>query len=80
MRTLQARGRPQEAAIEVRALLDLMREDEAAVQNLMAAACKELLETASLHLDILEPEVGEEELIKAVAVELEKLRALSRSA
>jgi len=62
----------------VRALLDLMRENEARVHTL-AASCQELLERASQHLTILDPEVGEEELIKAVAAELAKLRALSRS-
>jgi len=74
----QARGKPQEAAREVRALLDLMRENEARVQR-WAAAFQEMLENASLLLSILDPEVGEEELIKAVAAEVAKLPALSRS-
>jgi len=78
LRSLQARGKPQKAAREVRALLDLMREDETRVQE-KAAACQELLERASLNLTILDPEVGEEELIQAVAAEVAKLRALSRS-
>ena len=78
MRSLQARGKPQEAAREVRALLDLVRENEAHVQQ-MAAPCATVLEHASRHLTILDPEVGEEELIKAVAAEAAKLRALSRS-
>ena len=78
MRSLQARGKPQEAARDVRALLDLMRENEASVQKL-AAACKGLLVRASQHLTILHPEVGEEELVQAVAAELARLRALSRS-
>ena len=72
MRCLQARGKPQEAAREVRALLDLMRENEAQVQE-MAASCGAVLELASQHLTILDPEVGEEELIQAVASELAKL-------
>jgi hypothetical protein len=59
----------------VRALLDLMRENEARLQ-MLAAACKGLLEKASLFLNILDPEVGEEELIQAVAAEAAKLRAL----
>ena len=62
----------------MRALLDLMREKEARVQG-MASRCAELLEHASLFLKILDPEVGEEELIKAVAAVLAWLRALARS-
>ena len=78
MRSLQARGEPQEAAREVRALLDSMRENEKQVQ-VLAAACLEVLEHASLFLNILDPVVGEEELIKAVAAEVARLRALARS-
>jgi len=78
LRSLQARGKPQEAAREVRALLDLMRENEARLQN-VPALCATALEHASVFLKILDPEVGEEELIKEVAVELARLRALSRS-
>jgi len=73
LRSLQARGKSQEAAREVRALLDLMHENEAAMQK-MAAACQELLESASQQLTILDPEVGEEELIQAVAATLASLR------
>ena len=73
MRSLQARGKPQEAAREVRALLDLMRENEARLQN-VAASCAQVLEQARRHLKILGPEVGEEELIQAVAAALAKLR------
>ena len=63
----------------MRALLELMRENEVSVQK-WAAACQELLEHASLLLlNIFDPEVGEEELIKAVAAEVARLRALSRS-
>ena len=62
----------------MRALLDLMRENEEEVQK-WAAACQELLKRASQQLTILHPEVGEEELIKAVAAEVAKLLALSRS-
>ena len=61
----------------MRALLNLMRENEEKVHK-SAAACQELLEHASLFLTILDPEVGEEELIKAVAAEVARLRALSR--
>ena len=62
----------------MRALLDLMRENETRVQK-MAAACQELLGQARRQLNILDPEVGEEELIKAVAAEVAKLPALSRA-
>jgi len=57
----------------VRALLDLMRENEAAVQE-TTAACEEVLADASSNLKILDPEVGEKELVQSVAVELAKLR------
>ena len=73
MRSLQARGKPQEAAREVRALLDLMRENEARVRN-NASLCQELLGAARRCLTILDPEVGEEELIQAVAAALANLR------
>ena len=69
---------PQEAVREVRALLDLMRKNEAAVQK-SASMCATELELASGHLKILDPEVGEQELIKAVAAEVARLRALSCS-
>jgi hypothetical protein len=62
----------------VRALLNLMRENEASVQKL-AAGCQQVLTHASSSLNILDPEIGEEELIQAVAAELARLRALSRS-
>jgi len=62
----------------VRALLDLLRENEAAVQN-VPANCAAVLQHASEDLTILDPEVGEEELIQAVAAALARLRALSRS-
>ena len=57
----------------MRALLDLMRENEAAVQN-AAAACGAALMLASGDLTILDPEVGEQELIQAVAAALDNLR------
>ena len=59
-------------------MLDLMRENEEELQ-VFAAPFQELLELANQHLTILDPEVGEEELIKAVAAELARLRAISRS-
>jgi len=55
----------------VRVLLDLMRENDARVQG-MAAACAQLLEHS--HLKVLDPEVGDQELIKAVAEAWAKLR------
>ena len=54
-------------------MLDLMRENQAAVQNL-AAMCAGLLKRASQILTALDPEVGEEDLIQAVAAALAKLR------
>jgi len=45
----QARGRPQEAAGEVRALLDLMRDNEAVVQDL-SDRFQELLRQAARNL------------------------------
>ena len=62
----------------MRALLDLMRENEPRVQN-FAAFCAHQLEQARQHLKILDPEDGEEDLIKAVAAEVARLRAISRS-
>ena len=57
----------------MRALLDLIRENEAKVQK-FAAPCVSLLELARQHLTILDPKVGEEELIQAVAAALANLR------
>jgi len=54
-------------------VLDLMRENEAVVQKL-AGPCASVLEHASHTLTILDPEVGEEELIQAVAAALAILR------
>ena len=51
-----------------------MRENGASVQaNLWH--CRSLLQQASKHLTILDPELGEEELVKSVAAELAKLTA-----
>jgi len=68
----EARGRPEEAAREVRTMLDLVRENEGAVQD-QAVQCKSILLAASLLIKVLDPETGEEELVKAVAVELAKM-------
>ena len=58
-------------------MLDLIHENEVEVLA-MAQAFQELLKQFK-KLTILKPEVGEEELIKAVAAELARLRALARS-
>ena len=59
----------------MRALLDLMRENGALVQGSLVY-CSYLLRQASTHLTILDPEVGEEELVTSVASELAKVKAL----
>ena len=56
----------------MRSLLDLMRDNTAVVQAI-SERCKQILFEASSHLKILDPELGEEELIKSVAAELAKL-------
>ena len=53
-------------------MLDLMRENEDGVQPL---PCLEMLGNAHRLLKILDYEVGDEELIKAVAAEVVILRA-----
>jgi hypothetical protein len=59
----------------VRALLDLVRENEASVQaNLVHY--QDLLQRASKHIKILDPELGVEELVKSVAAELARVTAL----
>ena len=73
---MQARGRPEEAAREVCALLDLMRKNETAVQK-MADSCSDVLQRAGGVLKVLRTEGGDEELIKAVAVEWAKLRRIT---
>ena len=57
----------------MRALLDLLRENEAAAQDL-AAPFDTVLREATSNLKILASEVGDKELIKEVAVEQAKLR------
>ena len=69
---MQTRGRPREAAREVRALLDLMRGNEAAVRD-VSTQCESLLMDVSVHLKILDPVHGEKELINLVAAALAKL-------
>jgi len=50
----------------VRAALDLLRQNQTAAQN-EAAVCAEVLKQTSFVLQCLDPEGGDEELIKAVA-------------
>ena len=59
----------------MRALLDLMRENEASVQDYVVPR-EMLLQRASKQLTIRDPELGREELVKTVAAELAKLTAL----
>jgi len=70
----QERGRLQEAEREVRALLDLLRENRARVQD-MLGVCQPMLSEASGQLQILDPETGNQELIESWALELAKLRS-----
>ena len=56
----------------MRALLDLMRDNKAAVQDL-STQCKTLLHIFIVRLKILDPQHGQEELIGLVAAELAKL-------
>ena len=60
----------------MRALLDLVRDNEATTGN-VSTCCGHILDDACLHLTILDPDVGDEELIKAVETELTRLDALS---
>ena len=62
----------------MRALLDLLRENEAPVRYLRLI--QNVLGLASLHLKILDPELGEEELIKSMAAEVAKLREMAGKA
>ena len=56
----------------MRALLDLLRENEAPV-DIMLRSFQSVVQDASAHLKILDPEHGEEELINSVAAEMAKL-------
>jgi len=56
----------------VRALLDLMRDNEAAVLA-VSDQCGRMLVEARVYLKILDPEHGCQELIKSLAAELAKL-------
>ena len=59
----------------MRALLDLMHENEARVQK-WATACAAVLGLARQYLTILDPEVGDKVLIQAVEAALANLRIL----
>ena len=59
----------------MRALLDLVRENGASVQDTLVR-CQGLLRRATSCLKILDPELGNQELVKSVAAELAKVRAL----
>jgi len=56
----------------VRALLDILHENEAAVKS-KHCLYQRVLQNASSHIKILDPEHGEEELVNSVAAELAKL-------
>ena len=57
----------------MRALLDILRNNEAAVKTTLLISCQNVLQLATSHLKILDPEHGEEELIKSVAAEVATL-------
>ena len=59
----------------MRALLDLVRENGAQVQANLTHS-RNFLQHATRSLRILDPELGEEELVKSVASELAKVKAL----
>jgi len=58
----------------VRALLGLMRENGAGLQGNLAN-WQDLLQRATSSLKILDPELGKQELVQAVAAELAKVTA-----
>jgi len=57
-------------------VLDLMRENTAAVQASLLH-CQGILRHAMKHLKVLDPELGEEELINSVAAEQANLREMA---
>ena len=59
----------------MRAVIDLMRENEDVVQDNLRR-CEGLLKDASKQLMIVDLAIGEEELFKSVAAELAKVTAL----
>jgi len=59
----------------VRALLDLVRENGASVQDNLVV-CQKLLQQACKLFQILDPEHGEQKLVNFVAAELDRLTVL----
>ena len=65
--------------MEVRALLAVLRENEAAERPMPSKdlrTVQAVLIRVRMHLTILAPELGDQGLIKSVAAELAKLRSL----
>ena len=71
--SLQARGRPQEAKRELRAMLGLMRENRARMQDI-AGMCQDMMHNACIELKVLDPGLGELDLIKSWAGERAQMR------
>ena len=61
----------------MRALLDLLRENEAKGHRMLRQT-QDLLDEASSRLEVLDSQRGEEELVKSVAVELANLREMAK--
>ena len=67
---------------EVRALIALLRHNEAAerpIPPINLRTVQTVLLHAQMHLTILAPELGDQELIKSVAAELAKVRSLGEA-
>ena len=73
---IQARGRSEEAEREVRALLALMCEHKATMQDNLPSV-KQLLSRASCQLKILDRETGNQELIESMMAEVANLREMA---
>ena len=61
----------------MRTLLNLMSENAVAALRI-SATCQQVLRLASKHLNILDPDIGEKELVKSVADHLAKLQSGGR--
>ena len=61
----------------MRALLDLVRANQAAVHAAWIMCRQLLYRLASSHLKVLDPELGDEELIKSLVAEQAKLEGLA---
>ena len=57
----------------MRALLDLLRENETTVHDIRVSSL-EVLHEATQHLKVLDPERGDQELIKSVKARLASLK------